>query len=82
VLARIGPLIERGRRDGAFRADVPLAWHLAMLLAIIHAASGELRAGRVAEDDVEGAMIATVLGAIAPDAGSGGRGGQAPGARA
>jgi AcrR family transcriptional regulator len=82
VLAHLGPLIERGRRDGAFRADVPLAWHLAMLLAIIHAASGELRAGRVSEDDVEDAMIATVLGAIAPDARSGGRGGQAPGARA
>jgi AcrR family transcriptional regulator len=65
VLAHLGPLIDRGRRDGSFRSDVPPAWHLAMLLAVIHAASGEMRAGRMPEDGVEEAMIATVLGAVA-----------------
>jgi AcrR family transcriptional regulator len=65
VLTHLKPLIERGQRDGAFRTDVPLTWHLAMLLAIVHAASGEMRAGRLPADQVEDAMIATVLGAVA-----------------
>ena len=41
------PLIERGQAEGAFRTDVPAGWHLAMLMALIHAGSAELRAGRV-----------------------------------
>ena len=28
VLALLAPLIERGQRDGTFRADVPARWHL------------------------------------------------------
>ena len=65
VLAHLAPLVERGQRDGVFRADVPIAWHLSMLLAIVHAASGEVRAGRLPAEDVEEAMIATALGAVA-----------------
>ena len=62
VLSSLQPLIERGQADGTFRADVPAAWHLSMLLALIHAASSELRAGRVA--DAGPALVATVLGAV------------------
>jgi hypothetical protein len=36
-----------------------------MLLALIHAASAELRAGRVPTDEAEAALVATVLGAVA-----------------
>ena len=36
-----------------------------MLMALIHAASAELRAGRVPEDQAEAALVATVLGAVA-----------------
>ena len=68
VLTHLKPLIERGQADGAFRTDVPVAWHLAMQLAIVHAASGEMRAGRLPADDVEDAMIATALGAVAGSA--------------
>ena len=64
VLGILVPLIERGQRDGAFRADVPATWHLATLLALIHAASGELSAGRIAADQVEPALRASVLGAL------------------
>ena len=64
VLAVLVPLIERGRRDGTFRGEVPVAWHLSMLLALIHAASGELSAGRMAVADVEAALVRTVLGAV------------------
>jgi AcrR family transcriptional regulator len=65
VLGTLVPLIERGQADGAFRGDVPTGWHLAMVMALIHAGSGELRAGRVPPDDAEAAMVATVLGAVA-----------------
>jgi AcrR family transcriptional regulator len=65
VLGRLLPLVERGQAEGAFRADVPAGWHLSMLLALIHAASAELRAGRVPTDEAEAALVATVLGAVA-----------------
>jgi len=64
VLDVLVPLIERGQRDGSFRADVPAAWHLGTLLALIHAASGELSAGRIGAEQVEPALVASVLGAL------------------
>jgi AcrR family transcriptional regulator len=64
VLATLEPLIARGQADGSFRADVPAAWHLSMLLALIHAASGELHAGHVTDADAEPALVATILGAV------------------
>ena len=64
VLAVLQPLVERGQRDGSFRPDVPAAWHLSMLLALVHAASGELSAGRIPAAEVEAALLASVLGAI------------------
>jgi AcrR family transcriptional regulator len=67
VLARLQPLLERGQRDGTFRSDVPAAWHLSMLLALVHAASAELRAGRISADDAERALLATILGAVSED---------------
>jgi TetR/AcrR family transcriptional regulator, mexCD-oprJ operon repressor len=64
VLGTLVPLIERGRAGGAFRSDVTAAWHLSMVMALIHAASAELRAGRVPEALAEEALVATVLGAV------------------
>ena len=43
---------------------VPVAWHLSTVMAIVHAASGELRAGRLPEAGAEAAVVATVLGAV------------------
>jgi TetR/AcrR family transcriptional regulator, mexCD-oprJ operon repressor len=65
VLGALEPLIQRGQKDGAFRSDVPAAWHLSMLLALMHAASGEVQAGRLPGADAEAAVAATVLGALA-----------------
>lgn len=65
MLGALLPLIERGQAKGAFRTDVAPGWHLAMLMALIHAASAELRAVRVPEDRAEAALVATVLGAVA-----------------
>jgi AcrR family transcriptional regulator len=64
VLALLQPLIERGQRAGTFRSDVPAAWHLSMLLALIHAASGELQSHRLPTEGIESALVTTVLGAL------------------
>ena len=64
VLGTLLPLVERGQADGVFRTDVPAGWHLAMVMALIHAGSAELRARRVPEADAEAALVATVLGAV------------------
>jgi AcrR family transcriptional regulator len=65
VTAQLAPLIERGQKEGVFRSDLPVSWHLAVIRAIVHTASGELRSGRISEADVERAMLATALAAIA-----------------
>jgi AcrR family transcriptional regulator len=64
VFAFLRPLIERGQHAGTFRSDVPAAWHLSMLLAIIHTASDELQANRLPAEAVESALVATALGAL------------------
>jgi AcrR family transcriptional regulator len=64
VLALLEPLIERGQRDGTFRSDVPPGWHLSMALALVHAASAEVQAGRAESGEAEAAVIATVVGAL------------------
>jgi hypothetical protein len=69
VLANVQPLIERGQEAGAFRADVPAAWHIAMILALIHAASAALQAGHSSPEEIESALIATALGAVGTPAG-------------
>jgi TetR/AcrR family transcriptional repressor of mexCD-oprJ operon len=64
LLHQIVPLIERGQATGAFRTDVAAAWHLSMLMALVHAGSAELSAERISVTDAEAAVVATVLGAI------------------
>ena len=65
VLALLQPLIERGQADGSFRAGVSPRWHVTMILALVHSASGELRAGQMTVEEVEPALIQTVAGAVA-----------------
>jgi AcrR family transcriptional regulator len=64
VMAALHPLIERGQADGTFRQGVPASWHLATLIALVHAASGEARTGRLAEELAADALVESVLGAI------------------
>ena len=66
VMTLFVPLIERGQKKGVFRSDLPVSWHLAMVRAIAHAASAELRSARIEESRVEDALIATALNALSP----------------
>jgi len=66
VMTLFVPLIERGQKKGIFRSDLPVSWHLAIIRAIAHAASAEVRSGRITEAEVQPAMLSTVMNAISP----------------
>jgi TetR/AcrR family transcriptional repressor of mexCD-oprJ operon len=53
-------LIKRGRRTGAFRKDVPASWLLATYYALMHAAAGEVTAGRLRTSDALSAVKSTI----------------------
>lgn len=63
ALAVLEPLVRRGQASGAFRDDVPAAWHLSMMLALVHAASVERRSG-LTEEAIGAALIDTIVGAL------------------
>lgn len=44
---RLRKLIDRGRRSGDFRTDVPADWLVTAFHALIHAAGDDVRAGRI-----------------------------------
>jgi AcrR family transcriptional regulator len=64
VLDQLEPLIKRGQKQGVFRRDLPVAWHLAVIRAIVHTASREIQGGRIPESEAESALISTSLAAI------------------
>ncbi len=64
MLDQLEPLIERGQKQGVFRSDLPVAWHLAVIRAIVHTASHEIQGGRIPESEVEAAMLSTAVAAI------------------
>jgi AcrR family transcriptional regulator len=64
MLDQLEPLIERGQRQGVFRSDLPVGWHLAVIRAIVHAASREIQGGRIPESKAEEAMLSTAISAI------------------
>ena len=65
MLDQLEPLIERGQKQGVFRSDLPIAWHLAVVRAIVHAASAAIQGGRITESEAEAAMLTTAINAIA-----------------
>lgn len=64
VLSQFAPLIERGQKEGIFRRDLPVSWQLAVIRAIVHTASREVQAGRLAESEAEATMLSTAIAAI------------------
>ncbi len=64
VTTQLAPLVERGQKDGVFRSDLSVSWHLAVIRALVHTASAELYSGRISQAEVEDAMLTTVFAAI------------------
>jgi TetR/AcrR family transcriptional regulator, mexCD-oprJ operon repressor len=57
---RLRRLIDRGRRSGDFRTDVPAEWLVSSFHALIHAAGDDVRARRIRPGPALGALRATV----------------------
>jgi AcrR family transcriptional regulator len=64
VLGELRPLFERGQASGAFNPGVPVEWLLTVVLELVHAASREVRTGRLPEQEAEGALLDSVAGAV------------------
>ncbi|HEX4930176.1 MAG TPA: TetR/AcrR family transcriptional regulator [Gaiellaceae bacterium] len=64
MLDQLEPLIERGQKQGVFRSDLSVSWLLAVIRSIVHAASHEIRGGRLSDSEAEATMISTIHGAI------------------
>jgi TetR/AcrR family transcriptional regulator, mexCD-oprJ operon repressor len=45
MIAPLADLLERGRRDGEFRTDVPADWLVSMYFALVHGADDHVRTG-------------------------------------
>jgi TetR/AcrR family transcriptional regulator, mexCD-oprJ operon repressor len=53
-------LVERGRAEGTFRTDLPVAWLVRTYFALVHAADEHARAQRLKREDAL-AMLTTTL---------------------
>lgn len=66
VLRHIRALVDRGRRAGVFRTDLPESWLVAVFYSTLHGAADEITAGRLPENDAPRVITATVLSAYGP----------------
>ncbi len=64
--ARVETLVARGRAEGAFRTDLPIAWMVNVLHTVMHSAAEEIRAGRLTSEHAADHITATVLAAFTP----------------
>lgn len=63
--ARMRGLLERGQREGVFRADLPVDWLLAVTHLTMNAAAEEVTAGRLDRDDAARVIVVTLHSAFA-----------------
>jgi AcrR family transcriptional regulator len=63
---RVIDLIERGRAEGVFRDDLPVAWLANVLHYLMKGAAADVAAGRLDPKDVPRLIAATIKGAYAP----------------
>ena len=60
---RVSELIERGRKAGVFRTDLPTSWLASVLHHMINGAAADVSAGRLDERDAPRFITETVLNA-------------------
>jgi len=56
----IRKLIQRGRKDGSFRTDLPVAWLVTASLALMHAAAEAVRTGELSAGATPKALSLTI----------------------
>jgi TetR/AcrR family transcriptional repressor of mexCD-oprJ operon len=62
---RVRELIERGRRAGEFRDDVPAEWIVTALFALIHATRDDVGAGVLDAETARAALLSTLPALVA-----------------
>ncbi|MRG59218.1 TetR family transcriptional regulator [Agromyces sp. CFH 90414] len=62
---RARALVERGRRAGRFRADMPVEWQITAIQAVLHAASGSVHRGELDADEAPRLVRDTALALLA-----------------
>jgi TetR/AcrR family transcriptional repressor of mexCD-oprJ operon len=60
VRRRLRRLVDRGRREGAFRTDLSADWLVTSCVALMHAAVDDLRAGRTSAASARKALVASI----------------------
>ncbi|MET8800828.1 TetR family transcriptional regulator [Nocardia sp. NPDC004568] len=63
---RVTALVDRGRREGVFRTDLPLTWLVSAIHYVLQGAAEEVRAGRLAPTQGASVTTATVQSLLAP----------------
>jgi AcrR family transcriptional regulator len=66
ALDTIRKLIERGRKDGSFRTDVPVGWLVTASLALMHAAAEAVRTGELSARAAPKALTLTIADFVRP----------------
>jgi TetR/AcrR family transcriptional repressor of mexCD-oprJ operon len=57
---RIRALVKRGRREGAFRTDLPVEWLVTSFFALAHACGEDVRSGKLPASKALGVLTATI----------------------
>ncbi|MFC5501323.1 TetR/AcrR family transcriptional regulator [Lysinimonas soli] len=66
-LTRVQQLIERGQSEGRMRPDVTAEWLTACVMAILHEAAAQVRAGRMTDADAAHAASVAVIAIVSLD---------------
>ena len=56
----IRKLLQRGRKDGSFRSDIPVDWLVTASLALMHAAAESVRSGELSAEAAPKALSLTI----------------------
>jgi AcrR family transcriptional regulator len=65
-MARVERLIERGRKEGVFRQDLPTSWLVSVMHNVMHGAAGDIQAGRITSAQAAPYITTTILAAYTP----------------
>ena len=68
-IRRMQTLLRRGRRSGAFRADMPLAWQITTIQGVLHGATDATYRGELTAEKAGRLVTETVVASLSPPGG-------------
>lgn len=64
--ARVRRLVQKGRRQGVFRSDLPVSWLVSTLQNLLHSTAGAVYRGEITAEQAPRLISATALAAFTP----------------